>query len=86
MDFERLSNIKNNIEKMSKKHQIDILRIFKNSSNVILNENSNGIFINLSELDISILENYGANHIYDAYEAAALGVTKDLISKHNEKS
>ena len=39
-----------------------------------------------SKEDISILENYGANHIYDAYEAAALGVTKDLINKHNEKS
>ena len=54
--MKKLICIKDNIEKMSKKHQIDILRLLNDSVDVILNENSNGIFVNLSELDITILE------------------------------
>jgi hypothetical protein len=45
-----LQNLKENIEKMSKFHQIEILRILSNaSSNVCLNENNNGTFVNLTE-------------------------------------
>jgi hypothetical protein len=45
-----LQNLKENIEKMSKFHQIEILRILSNaSSNVFLNENNNGTFVNLTE-------------------------------------
>jgi hypothetical protein len=44
-----LQNLKENIEKMSKFHQIEILRILSSSNNVCLNENNNGTFVNLTE-------------------------------------
>ena len=44
-----LQNLKENIEKMSKFHQIEILRILSHSNKVYLNENNNGTFVNLTE-------------------------------------
>ena len=52
----KLKNLKDNIEKMSKYHQLEILRILNNMPNVRINENNNGTFINLTELDDEILE------------------------------
>jgi len=45
-----LQTLKGRIEKMPIYHQIEILRIFK-ESDILLNENNNGTFINLTELD-----------------------------------
>jgi len=42
-----LEALKNKIEKMSKTHHIEILKIFKQFSNVKLNENKSGVYINL---------------------------------------
>ena len=42
-------------EKMNKHHQIEVLRILKQYKNVVLNENSNGVFINLIDLDKDII-------------------------------
>ena len=50
-----LQLIKTRIESMSIYHQMEILRIF-NNNNTTLNENNNGTFINLTELDNSIIE------------------------------
>jgi signal-transduction protein with cAMP-binding, CBS, and nucleotidyltransferase domain len=50
-----LQTLKERIEKMPVYHQIEILRIF-NESDILLNENNNGTFINLTELDYSIIE------------------------------
>jgi hypothetical protein len=50
MKEEQLDNIKNTIEKMNKTQHIEILRIFKQNPNIKLNENRNGIYINLSYL------------------------------------
>ena len=47
---EQLDQIKNAIEKMNKTQHIEILRIFKQNPNIKLNENRNGIYINLSYL------------------------------------
>lgn len=57
---ESINILKETIEQMSKYHQIEILRIL-NSNFVYLNENNNGTFVNLTELDdksIQLLENY----------------------------
>jgi hypothetical protein len=51
-----LEIMKNKIEKMSKKHHIEILKILKMNANVKLNENKSGIFVNLSFLSRDILE------------------------------
>ena len=50
-----LQTLKGRIEKMPIYHQIEILRIFK-ESDILLNENNNGTFINLTELDNSIID------------------------------
>jgi len=47
--------LKERIEKMSKYHQIEVLRILTNTPEVKINENNNGTFINLSEQPIDIL-------------------------------
>ena len=54
MSIEELNTIKEKIEKMDVKHHIDILRIFKNHSTLTLNENTNGTFINITNLDDKI--------------------------------
>ena len=50
-----LQTLKGRIEKMPIYHQIEILRIFK-ESDILLNENNNGTFINLTELNNSIID------------------------------
>jgi septum formation inhibitor-activating ATPase MinD len=47
--------LKKCIEDMSKYHQIQVLKILKSNKNVVLNENNNGIFINLSEQSEEII-------------------------------
>lgn len=56
MDSVEINNIKQKIENMNKHHQIEILRILKNDKNVVLNENNNGVFVNISYLDDSTLD------------------------------
>jgi len=52
--MDELNYIKQKIEVMDKKDQINILKLFKETSSVILNENQNGTFINITELDEKI--------------------------------
>jgi hypothetical protein len=62
-----LEIMKNKIEKMSKKHHIEILKILKMNANVKLNENKSGVFVNLSFLPqdtIHEIQNY-LNYIHD---------------------
>jgi hypothetical protein len=55
MNIENINYIKYKIEEMDKKNHIEILKIFKKYKNIVLNENKNGIFINISELDNDII-------------------------------
>ena len=60
VDYAKIEKLKNDIKKMSKNNHIEVLRILKNNKTSI-NENKNGIFINMSELNseiISELEKY----------------------------
>ena len=52
--IETLKKIKDSIEKFNKQQQLDILKLFT-MSNVKISENSNGCFINLTELEESIV-------------------------------
>ena len=57
---EYLNNIKQTIENMDKVHHIEILKILTNE-NINFNENNNGTFINLTDLNDDIilkLQNY----------------------------
>lgn len=50
-----LIGIKTIIENMEKINQLKILTILKNNSDTIINENKNGIYINLTTLNIKTL-------------------------------
>ena len=56
MDPFELEIIKKKIETMNKFHHIEILKILKTCSSIKLNENKSGIFVNLSFLPKSIIE------------------------------
>lgn len=51
-----LNNIRDEIEKMSKFNQIEILKILTKHKNITINENKYGIHINLSELPKNALD------------------------------
>jgi hypothetical protein len=56
MDFIALEQMKAKIETMSKTNHIEILKILKKNPTVKLNENKSGVFINLSFLPKSVLD------------------------------
>jgi hypothetical protein len=51
-----LDQIKDFVEKMNKHHQIEILKIIHKYPNIKINENKNGIYINLSYLPEDVLQ------------------------------
>ena len=55
MDNTDLFKIRDEVEKIEKIHQVNILKIFK-KYNIEFTENSNGIFINMTILNDDILE------------------------------
>ena len=52
----KLLLIKDNIERMEKCHQIEILKIFYSEKSNVINENSNGVFINLVDISDDIIQ------------------------------
>lgn len=54
MNTEEIRELKDNIELLSKSYQIEIGRLFL-SNNIQIDENKNGIFINLSKVDAPTL-------------------------------
>ena len=52
-----LNYIRETIENMNKFNQIEVLRILKKDNFHLLNENKNGVLVNLSELDKSAIDN-----------------------------
>ena len=51
----KLERIKEKIESMPQFHQIEVLRILKEDNNVVLNENKNGVFVNLTHAPKNII-------------------------------
>jgi hypothetical protein len=47
--------LKEKIERLNKFHQVEIMKILHSHNEVTLNENNNGIFVNLSTIDKSII-------------------------------
>jgi len=50
-----LEKLKTRLEKLSKEHQLEILKIFNTSPDVKLNENKSGVYVNLSFLPKEII-------------------------------
>ena len=79
-----ISYIKNKIENMNKHHQIEVLRILKKNKNVVLNENSNGVFINLIDLDTDIINTLYKYIIYVDNQTASINnieIQKEQLEK-----
>ena len=57
---DELTRIKTCIEKMNKFHQISVLKLLSSREGLTINENNNGVFINLSDLDDEILKQLSA--------------------------
>lgn len=76
--IDKLTDMKNFIEKMDTSNQIEVLRLLQKHS-VVLNENKNGIYINLSELDEDIIDQIYkfVNYIYNQ--------ENKLITEESEK-
>ena len=55
INVNELIYIRDKIENMSKHNQVNILGIFKNFPEITLNENSNGIHINLSDVKRNVI-------------------------------
>lgn len=51
-----LNLMRDQIEKMSKYNQVEVLRILNQYKNVVLNENKYGIHVNLTDLNEEIIE------------------------------
>jgi hypothetical protein len=51
-----LNYLKERIEKLNKFHQVEILKLLKTADTCTLNENKNGIFINLTSLNDNIID------------------------------
>ena len=56
INLTKINSLKEKIELMTKNQQIEVLRILKKQKKVCLNENNNGTFVNLTELDETIIE------------------------------
>jgi len=53
---EKLLQIKTSVEKMNKFHQINILKLLSAKETLTINENNNGVFVNLTDIDDAILK------------------------------
>jgi hypothetical protein len=78
MDIQDLNKLKTKIELLDKKDQINILQLFKKHNNILLNENSNGTFINITDIDKLL---YDELIKYISY----IEMQKQYINKDEEK-
>ena len=70
---EKMEMLKSRIDRMNKTQHTEILRILRKNPDVKLNENKNGVFINLSWLPpetVTEIEEYV--HLVDVQESALL--------------
>ena len=79
-DTKQLENVCEQIENMTKFNQIEILRILK-KSNVSINENKNGIHINLTDLSDTIINEM---LVYIKYVNAQEVELNDIEQKKND--
>lgn len=57
--YEHLETLKNQIQTFDKQHQLHILKLIQKSETDNLTENKNGVFINMSSLPLSLIQEIG---------------------------
>ena len=77
--------LKNNIENLNKFHQIEILKIFNQENSNMINENNNGIFINLVDLSQALYDKLNHYILYVNVQQEHLSSIEDKkINIENE--
>ena len=71
-----LIDIRDSIENFNKFNQIEVLRILKSHSDVVLNENKNGVYINLADVNEQALDQLIAFISYVNDQEASLDATE----------
>ncbi|MDC1321299.1 hypothetical protein N8261_04995 [Flavobacteriaceae bacterium] len=72
-----LNCLKEDIENLSKFHQIEILKLLKSDSSCTLNENKNGIFVNMTNLNKPIIEEIRQYLLYVTTQEKQLNDVED---------
>ena len=75
-----LNHIKERIENLNKFHQVEILKLLKTSDNATLNENKNGIFINMTSLSNKVIVELEKYLEYVDKQETQLGVIEEQKS------
>ena len=94
VNLDKLQNIKKSIEEMNISYQKEILKILNKEDSVIISENNNGTFINLSNLNDIILqklEKYieyvnNQQHILKFIEEEKSNIENEFFSKEKKIS
>jgi hypothetical protein len=81
VDVDLIITLKTNIEKLNKFHQIEILKIFNEENSNMINENNNGVFINLVDLSESLY-----NKLNEYIENEFFKEKNKLYKENKEKS
>jgi hypothetical protein len=74
--YMELENIRDSIEKFNKFNQIEVLRILKSHSDVVLNENKNGVYINLADVNEEAIQQLVSFISYVNDQEASLDATE----------
>jgi len=72
-----LNCLKESIEGLTKFHQIEILKILKKDISSTLNENNNGIFVNLTSIRPDIIEDMKKYLKYVSTQEDQLNIVED---------
>ena len=71
-----LEDIRDSIEKFNKFNQIEVLRILKGHMDVVLNENKNGVYINLADVNEEAIQQLVSFISYVNDQEASLDATE----------
>ena len=85
VDSDLIITLKTNIENLNKFHQIEILKIFNEDNSNMINENNNGVFINLVDLSESLYNKLNEYIIYvNVQQEELTSIEEEKINIENE--
>ena len=82
---EQLTLLKENVEKLSFFHQVEVLRILNEKNSSRLNENKNGVFINMTNIDAETIEKLKSYLTYVLKQETQISSIEDEKKKLSQK-
>ena len=80
----KLNAIRDSIEKMNKHNHIEVLRILINDD-VIVNENKNGIYVNLTDMKQSVIEQLETFIVYVNAQEQSLELVETQMNTYKNQ-